>query len=126
MRRIFGSALQRRHDHRLDLIADRARAPRTLLVHRAVRTPVHETPTHLPTVAGTFPNLATACVLFNPSAQANTIFDRNASDGADFARRDQRSNCSRSSLGQLQHSLRPTRPHHPRFYELQYEFLAQD
>jgi hypothetical protein len=29
-------------------------------------------------------------------------------------------------LGQLQHSLRPTRPHHPRFYELQYEFLAQD
>ena len=65
-------------------------------------------------------------MLSNPSAQADTIFDRNASDGADFARRDQRSNCSRSSLGQLQHSLRPTRPHHALFYDLQYEFLAQD
>jgi hypothetical protein len=39
----------------------------------------------------------TVPVLSNPSAQADTIFDRNASDGADFARRYQRSNCSRLS-----------------------------
>jgi len=46
---------------------------------------------HLPTVAGTIPSLAATCLLSRPSAQANTILDRNASDCADVARRDQRS-----------------------------------
>ena len=52
---------------------------------------------HLPTVAGTTASLAATCWLSSPSAHASTIFDRNANDCADFARRDQAHSCSRSS-----------------------------
>ena len=45
---------------------------------------------HFPTVAGTTPSFAATAVLSSPCAHANTIFDRNANDCADFARRDHR------------------------------------
>jgi hypothetical protein len=41
---------------------------------------------------------AATCLFDAPgAAHANTILDRNANACADFARRDQRSNCARSS-----------------------------
>src|SRR5215210_1940306 len=52
---------------------------------------------HLPTVAGAQPSRFATVLLSTPSAHANTIFDRSARACDDFARRDQRTNCSRSS-----------------------------
>jgi hypothetical protein len=42
------------------------------------------------------PTRTAMSLLDMPSAQASTIFDRCANTCEDFARRDQRSNCSRS------------------------------
>jgi hypothetical protein len=81
---------------------------------------------HLLTVAGTIPSLAATCVLSSPCEQASTIFDRNASDCADFARRDQPSNCSRSSPVNTNSALgRPVLATH-QLYNLHHEFQAQD
>jgi len=81
---------------------------------------------HLPTVAATIPSFAATCRLSKPPAHASTIFDRNANDCADFARRDQRNNCSRSSTVNVNSAFgRPVLATTP-FYKLSYEFLAQD
>src|SRR5215217_8829097 len=52
---------------------------------------------HVPTVCGHTPNSAATCLFAFPSAQPSTIRLRNARACDDFARRDQRSNVSRSS-----------------------------
>src|SRR5680860_1514301 len=49
------------------------------------------------TVDGEHPSLSATALLSTPSADATTMRERNANDCADFARRDQRSNCLRSS-----------------------------
>jgi hypothetical protein len=65
-------------------------------------------------------------VLSSPSAHANTILDRNANDCADFARRDHRSNCARSSSANTSAAFgRPVLATH-QVYDLHHEFLAQD
>jgi hypothetical protein len=51
----------------------------------------------VPTVCGHTPNSAATCLFALPSAQPSTIRLRKASDCDDFARRDQRSNVSRST-----------------------------
>jgi len=53
---------------------------------------------HLFTVFGDTPRSAATCLFNAPgTAHANTIRERTANACADFARRDQRSNCARSS-----------------------------
>ena len=52
---------------------------------------------HVPTVCGHTPNSAATCLFAFPSAQPSTIRLRKARACDDFARRDQRSNVSRSS-----------------------------
>jgi hypothetical protein len=52
---------------------------------------------HVPTVCGHTPNSAATCLFAFPSAQPSTIRLRNARACDHFARRDQRSNVSRSS-----------------------------
>jgi hypothetical protein len=49
------------------------------------------------TVPGVTRNSTATSALDRPPAQASTIFERNASDCAVVARRDQRVNCSRSA-----------------------------
>src|SRR5262249_42220820 len=81
---------------------------------------------HLPTVAGTIPSPAATCLLSKPSAHPSTIRDRNANDCAHLTRRDQRSNCARSSSANSNTAFgRPVLATH-QFYDLHHEFLAQD
>ncbi len=81
---------------------------------------------HLPTVAATIANFAATCLLSRPSAHASTILDRNARDCADFARRDQRNNCSRSSSVNVNSAFgRPVVATH-QFYYLQHELVVHD
>lgn len=81
---------------------------------------------HLLTVAGTTPSLSATCPLSRPCAQVSTIRDRNAKNCADFARRDQRSNCSRSASDNTNSAFgRPVLAIHP-FYDLPHEYLAHD
>src|SRR5664279_4174194 len=81
---------------------------------------------HLLTVAGTTPNFVATCVLSSPCAQASTIFDRSANDCADFARLDQRSNCSLSSSLNVNSAFgRPVLATSP-FYELPHKFMVHD
>ena len=69
---------------------------------------------HLPTVAGATPIFTATCWLSRPWAQANTIFDRDAKNCADFARRDQRTSCSRSSSDNTNSAFgRPVLAIHP-------------
>ena len=81
---------------------------------------------HLLTVAGTTPSFAATWVLSMPRAHDNTIFDRSASACADFARRDQRTSCSRSSSVNTNSVFgRPVLAIQP-FYDLRHGFPAQD
>jgi hypothetical protein len=57
---------------------------------------------HLPTVASEHRNWAATVLLSLSSAQASTIFDRNANACEDFARSDHLVSCSRSSAVLLQ------------------------
>jgi hypothetical protein len=50
----------------------------------------------LPTVTAEHRNDSATKALVPPSAHPRTIFERNAKACVDFARRDQRTNCSRS------------------------------
>ena len=79
---------------------------------------------HLLTVAATIPSFAATCRLSKPPAHASTISDRNANDCADFARRDQRNNCSRSSSVNLNSAFgRPVLATHQSYY-LQHELVV--
>src|SRR5512144_2645339 len=81
---------------------------------------------HLPTVADEQPNRVATVLLSVPSAHASTIRDRNANACADFARRDQRTSCSRSSLVRTNEALgRPVLAIDP-VYNLSCELRAQD
>src|SRR5512144_3087026 len=80
---------------------------------------------HLPTVADEQPNRV-ATVLSVPSAHASTIRDRNANACADFARRDQHTSCSRSSLVRTNETLGRPVLAIDRVYNLSCELPAQD
>src|SRR5512144_971612 len=81
---------------------------------------------HLPTVADEQPNRVATVLLSVPSAHASTIRDRNANACADFARRDQRTSCSRSSLVRTNEALGRPVLAIDRVYSLSCELRAQD
>src|SRR5512144_1390285 len=81
---------------------------------------------HVPTVADEQPNRVATVLLSVPSAHASTIRDRNANACADFARRDQRTSCSRSSSVRTNDVFgRPVLAIN-RVYNLPYELSARD
>jgi len=65
-------------------------------------------------------------LLSTPSAQANTIRERNANACADFRRRDQRISCSRSSPVRTNSALGRPVLATPQFYHLSSGLEAQD
>ena len=80
---------------------------------------------HLFTVFGITPRSAATCLFDTPGvAQANTIRDRSAN--ADFARRDQLSNCARSPSVNINSAFGRPVLATQQFYDLTHEFLAQD